>query len=137
MWKFNIMTEQPYINNYDPYILNEVNINNYLKCKTSSVFFPREQDSLFWCYYIILNGEFKYEILHVKNSLIAKQIKIDFVTKIRENKPIVKMYKFDTITSLESNLANDDNINIKTVITLCAIENINIVFIKKKLILNY
>lgn len=132
MWKFNIMTEQPYINNYDPYILNEVNINNYLKCKTSSVFFPREQDSLFWCYYIILNGEFKYEILHVKNSLIAKQIKIDFVTKIRENKPIVKMYKFDTITSLESNLANDDNINIKTVITLCAIENINIVFIKKK-----
>jgi hypothetical protein len=145
--------EQAHMNNYDPYILNETNMQNYLKCKINdtihaiknnkinnkikndikpSVFFPREHDTLFWCYYIILNGEFKYDTLHVKNSVIEKQMKIDLVSKIRENKPIVKMYKLDTITSLENNLANDNNINIKTVITLCAIENINIVFVSKK-----
>ena len=159
------MTEQEQdqapMNNYDPYILNETNMQNYLKCKINgtihaikndktndktnaikhdktndkikpTVFFPRERDTLFWCYYIILNGEFKYDTLHVKNSVIEKQMKIDLVSKIRENKPIVKMYKLDTITSLENNLANDNNINIKTVITLCAIENINIVFVSKK-----
>jgi hypothetical protein len=81
---------------YESYILNEINIENYLKYKlnskkenntkkpvseiktnifNSSIFVPREQETLFWCYYIILNGEANYEMLNVKNSLIAKQIK--------------------------------------------------------------
>ena len=137
-------------NIYDHYVLNESNMQSYLSpCSQiinivpdndvkinnepkPSLFFPKEQDTLFWCYYIILNGEFKYETLHVKNSVIAKQLKIDYVTKIRENKPVVKTYKFDSITNIESNLANDNNINIKTVATLCAIDNINIVYVSNK-----
>lgn len=138
---------------YEPYILNEVNILNYLKYKLnvkqenntkktvsetktnvfkSSLFVPKEQDTLFWCYYIILNGESSYEMLNVKNSLIAKQIKINYVSKIRENKSVVKTYKFDTITNIESNLVNDNNINIKTVMSLCAINKINLIFVSRK-----
>lgn len=138
---------------YEPYILNEVNILNYLKYKLnvkqeintkktvsetktnvfkSSLFVPKEQDTLFWCYYIILNGESTYEMLNVKNSLIAKQIKINYVSKIRENKSVVKTYKFDTITNIESNLVNDNNINIKTVMSLCAINKINLIFVSRK-----
>ena len=41
------------------------------------------------------------------------------------------MYKFDTISNLESNLANDNNLNVNTFLTLCAIENINIIFLRK------
>lgn len=142
-----------YINEIQYYILNENNITNYLKYKVisekkeyiktekivekkvhqkPSIFVPREQDSLFWCYYIIKNGDSKYEMLNNRNLLTTKQIKIELVSKIRENKQIVKTYKFDTITSLESNLANDNNISIKTIMTLCAIENINLVFISRK-----
>jgi len=152
---------------YEPYILNENNMKNYLKYKLTSkkekitrttekftrttekftrttekfvkinenkpaFFIPKEADSLFWCYYIILNGEGSYEMLNVKNSLIAKQIKINYVNKIRENKQIIKTYKFDTITGIESNLANDNNISCKTVMSLCAINKINLIFVSKK-----
>lgn len=132
------------------YILDEDNINKSLKLRLSSsikpekksiikstpikkpeIFIPNQQDTLFWCYYIIKNGDVSYETLNNKNILTAKQIKIELVTTIRKNKDIVKMYKFDTISNIESNLANDNLLNKKTFLTLCAIENINIIFLKK------
>jgi hypothetical protein len=149
-----------YYYDYEPYILNENNMKNYLKYKLTSekekiikpnnrkpseeiikvnenknksnFFIPKEEDTLFWCYYIISNGEASYEMLNFKNSLIAKQIKINYVNKIRENKQIIKTYKFDTITSIESNLANDNNISCKTVMSLCAIDKINLIFVSRK-----
>ena len=100
--------------------------------KKSELFIPNQQDSLFWCFYIIKNGEYNYQILNNKNALMCKQYKIEFVENIRKHKDIVKTYKFDTITGIESNLVNDNNLNIKTFLTLCAIENINVIFINKK-----
>jgi len=155
------------ISNFEPYILNESNMYNYLKYKfrvnqkdiknnfaksntttttttnttiitntkqnnKSSLFIPKEQDTLFWCYFIIKNGDIQYETLINKNILITKQLKIDYVSKIRENKQIIKTYKFDSITNLESNLVNDNNISIKTILSLCAIDNINLIFVTKK-----
>jgi len=141
------------LSDYDPYILNDNNMSNYLKYKLNSksisnlipkiekqsikqsikqsLFFPKEMDSLFWCYYIISSGESNYEMMNVKNSLTAKQLKINYVNKIRMNKQVVKTYKFDTITNIESNLANDNNININSVMSLCAIDKINIIFISR------
>jgi hypothetical protein len=156
------MKEQRY--DYEPYILNENNMQSYLKYKLTSdrdkdkninrdkttfinsmeknsktnisvkpvLFIPKEQDTLFWCYYIILNGEGIYEMLNVKNSLIAKQMKINYVSKIRENKQIIKTHKFDSITSIENNLANDNNISIKTIMSLCAIDKTNVIFVSRK-----
>ena len=93
---------------------------------------PNHQDSLFWCFYIIKNGEANYESLYNKNSLVTKQMKIELIDTIRKNKSIIKTYKFDTITNIENNLANDNNINSNSFLALCAIENINIIYIKKK-----
>ena len=100
--------------------------------KNNPLFIPNQQDTLFWCFYIMNNGHTKYEMLPTKNSLIAKQIKIDLISTIRNNKDIIKTYKFDTKTNIESNLANDNNINAKTFLSLCAVENINIIYINKK-----
>jgi hypothetical protein len=146
------MISSDYDYDYQPYILNENNMINYLKYKLNTtkeksikqvtsfikinenkpiLFIPKEQDTLIWCYYIIVNGEGSYEMLNLKNPLIAKQIKIDYVSKIRDNKQILKTYKFDSITSIESNLANDNNINIKTVMSLCVISNINLIFVSR------
>jgi hypothetical protein len=96
------------------------------------IFIPVEQDSLFWCYFIIKNGDIKYETIYNKNDLVAKQMKIDLVNVVRKNKDIVKMYKLDTITNIESNLANDNLLNSKTFLTLCAIENMNVIYVSKK-----
>jgi len=97
-----------------------------------SLFTPSQQDGLFWCFYIIKNGDANYETLNNKTTLVAKQNKIEFVSLIRQKKDIVKLYKFDTIINLENNLANDINLNIKTFLTLCAIENINIIYVNNK-----
>jgi hypothetical protein len=93
---------------------------------------PLEQDSLFWCYYILVNGDTAYEMLNNKNTLVTKQLKIDLVSTIRKNKDIIKTYKFDTITNIESNLANDNILNAKSFLSLCAIANINVIYISKK-----
>jgi len=135
------------------YILDEDHIDKLLKMKLSpqsqqvkvdkqrviqkvarqpALFVPAQQDSLFWCFYILKNGDASYETLNNKNLLVAKQQKIDLVSVIRKNKDIVKTYKFDTITNLESNLANDDNLSLKTFLSLCAIENINVVYVSNK-----
>lgn len=148
------MFEQPI--EYEPYILNDNNMSSYLKYKlinkqnntissinnkenqikkqpiNETIFVPKEQDSLFWCYYIISSGESNYEMINVRNSLVAKQIKINYVNKIRMNKQTIKTYKFDTITNIESNLAIDNNINIKSVMSLFAIDKINVIFISRK-----
>jgi hypothetical protein len=139
---------------YESYILNEVNMKNYLKYKIVNLsdnkntkvnnkidnkqinkipqlFIPREQDSLFWCYYIIKNGDVNYEIIRNRNIITTKQFKIDLVSKVRNNKHIVKTYKFDTISNIESNLANDNILSVKTGMTIFAIDNINIIFIRK------
>ena len=142
------------LKNLHDYMLNENNIQRSLRFKinqnkdskektiksssytenkqTQEIFIPVEQDSLFWCYFIIKNGDIKYETIYNKNDLVAKQMKIDLVNVVRKNKDIVKMYKLDTITSIESNLANDTFLNSKTFLTLCAIENINVIYISKK-----
>lgn len=138
------------VNDLQDYMLNEDNMIKSLRIKLypttkdvinvkhtntnvtrQQIFIPNQQDSLFWCFYIIKNGDGKYETLNNKNSLIAKQMKIELVDSIRKNKDVVKMYKFDTISNLESNLANDNNLNVNTFLTLCAIENINIIFLRK------
>jgi len=97
-----------------------------------SLFTPSQQDGLFWCFYILKNGDASYETLNNKTTLVAKQNKIELVSLIRQKKDVVKLYKFDTITSLENNLANDTNLNTKTFLTLCAIENINVIYVNNK-----
>ena len=124
--KQSIATKMLYVKNEKPNIIIKQQV------KKPELFIPNQQDTLFWCFYIIQNGDIKYETMNNKNSLVAKQHKIEFVSNIRKNKDIIKMYKFDSLTNIESNLANDDNLNPKTFLALCAIENINIIYISKK-----
>jgi hypothetical protein len=118
--------------NIKPLKTNDFKTNDFKNNLKPSLFVPNQQDTLFWCFYIMKNGDMKYETLPNKNSLVAKQIKIDLVSTIRKNKDIIKTYKFDTKSNIESNLANDNNINSKTFLSLCAVENINVIYISKK-----
>ena len=113
-------------------IISNPIITNTVANKTLHYFVPFEKDTLFWCLYIIVNGDVKYEILENKNIIIEKNLKIDYVQKIRKMKPLIKTYKFATLSHIENNLVNEDKIDIHTFLTLAVIENLNIFFIKNK-----
>ena len=85
-------------NNLQDYMLDESNIRKSLEMKMttnketfksknedknikpkSSIFVPREKDTLFWCFYIMKHGDTKYEMLEHKNILTEKKIKIEYV----------------------------------------------------------
>ena len=78
------------------------------------------------------HGDTKYEMLEHKNILTEKKLKIEYVEKIRKEKQTVKTYKFATLTHIENNLANENQLDLKTFLTLCAVENLNVLFIKNK-----
>ena len=100
--------------------------------KKPSIFIPREKDTLLWCFYLMKHGDVKYEMLEYKNILTEKTLKIEYVEKIRKEKQTVKTYKFATLTHIENNLANENQLDVKTFLTLCAIENLNVLFVKNK-----
>lgn len=141
-----------YLQALEPYILNDQNMSTYLKytftnsqpkqplprCDASNTksedgfFVPKQMDSLFWCYYIVAYGESEYHLLNNKNALVAKQIKIQCVQRVRDNKAQLKIHKFDSLVNLESNLVNDHTLNIKTFMALCLIQGFHVVFIRKR-----
>ena len=95
------------------------------------IFYPIEKDSLFWCFYFIKYGDIQYE-LSSKNLIEEKKIKIAYVEKMRENKPLLKKHKFATLAHIENQLANEIKIDLSTFFSLCALENINVVYVHKK-----
>ena len=103
---------------------------NVIKNK-NNIFIPNEKDSLFWCFYLIKNGHLKYELIENKNIITEKQLKISHIEELRKHKQLIKQHKFTTLSNMENNLANEEKININTFLTLCVIENINVLFIKK------
>jgi hypothetical protein len=100
--------------------------------KPLAIFEPREKDSLFWCFYIMKNGQTAYDMLEHRNFILEKKLKIEYVEKMRLDKEQIKLHKFSTLTHLESNLANDDRIDISVFLSLCVAENLNVVIVKKR-----
>ena len=120
------------INNKEAKLNNESNKSLQIKPeKTESIFFPLEKDSLFWCFYIMKNGEASYEMIDFKNLIVEKKIKIEYVEKLRKEKQLLKTYKFATLTHIENQLANEQRIDINTFLTLCVLENLNVFYISK------
>jgi hypothetical protein len=74
----------------------EINCKNDLKYvkevkKIENPFFiPRQKDTLFWCFYILVNGIDKYENLNVINIVVEKTLKIEYVEKLRLKKDLLK-----------------------------------------------
>jgi hypothetical protein len=120
---------------YENYILNEATMQKSLKYNKHSnpdKYKEPQLDSLFWTYYIMVHGETNYELIHTKNELFEKQTKITYIDLIRKNKTIIKSLKIDSIANIENNLTNENKLNVKTVLSLCAVQNINVVFVNNK-----
>ena len=99
------------------------------KNKPSDFFIPKEKDTLFWCYFIIVNGIQNYELLFNNTYKEEKQQKLNFIEKLRNYKDILKKYKFKR-TELETDIAYSNEITLKTFLAMCAIENKNVCVLK-------
>lgn len=83
-------------------------------------------DSLFWCFYIILNGKHDYEVNHSFQR--EKEFKIQSIEKLRNIKPQLKALKLK-INETEDELLNSKNISIKGLIALSLLYKKNIFYI--------
>ena len=108
------------------------NVPKYTKTTENKLFQPREKDTLFWCLYVMKHGDTSYELLKNRNYITEKKLKIDYVEQIRKDKQLIKAHKFATLIHLENNLANEDRIDVRTFLSLCVLENLNVVYINKK-----
>ena len=98
------------------------------KNKPSEVFFPYEKDQLFWCFYIIINGQDKYDM--IKNSIFKteKEFKIESVEKLRFKKDILKINKLKK-TEVENQLVNIQCIKLEALRALCILYEISIIYV--------
>jgi hypothetical protein len=94
-------------------------------------FFPDVNDSLFWSFYIMKNGQEAYESFGKINIVIERKVKIEYIERLRESKQVLKTYKSAPLTHLENVLLNEKQIDIKTLIALCVIEGISFMYIYK------
>ena len=97
-----------------------------------SFFTPRQKDSLFWCFYIIVNGLAKYEYECEKNYFTAEQeFKVKTIEQIKsgQNKQILKEHKMSK-NMIESGLMGS-GISPKILYALSLFYNVNIFYVYK------
>tara|TARA_B100000902_G_scaffold399263_2_gene469325 strand:+ start:1526 stop:2305 length:780 start_codon:yes stop_codon:yes gene_type:complete len=92
-------------------------------------FYPREKDSLFWCYYISKNGLNEYIINKRKSFSIEHDFKIGVVEKIQNMKDELKMHKIKKLV-IEDELVNSNKMGITTLKLFMYLDKKNILIIK-------
>jgi hypothetical protein len=99
-----------------------------------SLFFsPRgQQDTLFWCFYVMANGMVSYEkeVASFENEKIEK---IKYISILRNNKDILKQHGIHKFSEIESNLSLDKQVSLNTFFALCALEKLNATVIKNRI----
>tara|TARA_Y100000389_G_scaffold36102_1_gene30690 strand:- start:21868 stop:22530 length:663 start_codon:yes stop_codon:yes gene_type:complete len=105
-------------------------VNNKKKEVNDNIFFPNGKDKLFWCFYITLYSIDMYE-QNINNLFkIEKNFKISCAEKLRDNKDIVKVNKLKR-SQIEDQLVNSQCIDIQTLVILCILNNVSIVYVCK------
>jgi len=102
------------------------------KEKTSEMFFPKESDQLFWCYYVLVHGFSAYEILDTKRFIVEKTEKLKCVDLIRLHRKQLTANKIRGIDAIETTLVHDRAIDVKTFIALCIVSNLNVLFVHRR-----
>ena len=102
--------------------------------KNNKYFDPNvsQKDSLFWCFYVLVFGFDKYEMLGNQHFVEEKKIKFQYIEILRSKKDILKMYKIKPLSEIEDELANKDFIEVKTFIALCIVSNLNAMILDKR-----
>lgn len=89
---------------------------------------PKQNDKLFWCFYILLYGKVEYDYTtHVFET--EKKFKIQSAEKLREMKMILRQYKLK-YSDIEAELVSLQKITIKGIHALCILYKISVIYVK-------
>jgi len=143
------------IDSMSNYMLTNKNMVNYLnKCvkiekiekaknikfkpskNIQTLFFPCQEDNLFWIYYIMINTIDKYKMLGEHTYRIEKEEKMKCIEYLKPNKGLLKDIK-SKVNECENDLMNNQKISIYTFISLCIIKNLNPCIIFKNIYFIY
>ena len=109
----------------------KANISNLMRQK---MFIPGKKDTLFWIFYILKNGFDKYNLIGSNEYVYEKEVKVDYINKIRENKKQLRQSKYNKLSTCENELINEDIITLKTFQVLCTLEKIPFCFVNSNII---
>ena len=133
---FNKINSIPPENNNDVSIKGQIQTQRKQNERNNSFFYPKQKDSLFWCFFIIKNGFAAYETPNTTSFVNEKKIKFEYIELLRKKKQILKSHevfkKIKNKDTIEHELANKEKIGEKTFIALCIVENLNVLFIHNK-----
>ena len=146
----------------DPFTLTQINLNKYYFLLDNNIDYKKNHenkkkyiylnnnreikennflishtDKYFWAFYIFLYSFEDYYLIN-NHFIIEKNFKINNVIKIREEKDKLKLYKISR-NFIENELVNENKISLKTLNCLALLYNLNIIYIKKRIIyiMNY
>lgn len=125
-----ITPTKPATNTKSP--ITTLTTNHAVCVKQRDLFFsPHQRDSLFWCFYVMVNGITMYEM---ENASFEKEKaeKIKYIDILRSKKEVLKLHKINKLSDIESNLSLDAKLNQHSFFALCALENINAVILKNR-----
>ncbi len=107
-----------------PQVLKQVH-NNYMS-QDNNFISQKYEDTLFWCFYIITRGLFKYETLGNTIFKVEKSFKIELVEILRNFKELLKKNKWKR-SHIENELVVEKKITLSTLFCICAIKGINMI----------
>lgn len=111
----------------DKYKQNKYKENERYEIKKTYIT-PYEEDKLFWCFYIALNGYNTYLLEKSTHFKIEKDFKINSISTIREKKPQLKSLKLK-ISDIEDELVNKKRISMKTLNALSLCYNLSFIVV--------
>lgn len=143
------------IENMTNYMLTNKNMVNYLNLclvkekvekkkkitfkpcgNIQQLFFPCQEDNLFWLYYIMVHSIENYKMLGEHTYSIENQEKMKCIETLKLHKSTIKDLK-TKIIDCENDLINNKKISLSTFIVLCAIKSINPCIVFKNLYFIY
>ena len=118
------------MDNYKRYISDIIKQDiSYQKVDQSPEFYVvKEEDSLFWSFFIVAFGMDKYIMNKGKNYDLQQQIKISAIESMKDNKSMLKQYKLSK-TEIEQNLLYDTQISYASFLYLSLLHKQNIVVV--------
>jgi hypothetical protein len=116
------------VSDWDKTLMNDQRVQE----KSTEMFFPKERDQLFWCYYILVNGHTAYEMLDTHRFTVEKAEKLKCVDLIRLHRKHLTAHKIRGIDAIENMLVHDHTIDPHAFIALCVASNLNVLFIHRR-----
>ena len=108
---------------------NTENIECNINKQHTFAFTPEEKDKLFWCFYIFIHGYEKYELEKTSSFKIEKEFKFMIAEKLGSLKNELKELGLKK-NDIREELTNDKCISIKSLVLMCNIYKINLLYVK-------